>query len=62
MQRSALPPIARYVDEQATEGRVPGDMRLLEVTCGTGRFHTFVKVSAHRDEIFQRHLARTCVH
>jgi ubiquinone/menaquinone biosynthesis C-methylase UbiE len=44
MQRSALPAISQYLRSQAKLGRTPSDMKLLEVACGTGRFHTFIKV------------------
>lgn len=38
MQRSALVPLAQFMDAKNPQG-----MKLLEVACGTGRFHTFIK-------------------
>jgi hypothetical protein len=43
MQRTSLLPVAEYM-----QGRQAGDMRLLEVAAGTGRFHTFIKVGVWR--------------
>eukprot|EP00878_Enallax_costatus_P019970 GHUV01021087.1.p1 GENE.GHUV01021087.1~~GHUV01021087.1.p1 ORF type:complete len:502 (+),score=114.24 GHUV01021087.1:180-1685(+) len=40
MQRTTLVPLAEHI--RAT-GADPAGMTLLEVSCGTGRFHTFVK-------------------
>ncbi len=41
MQRTALLPIAEWLSDQLL---LPEDVCLLEVGCGTGRFHTHVKV------------------
>ncbi len=41
MQRTSLLPIAEWMREQR---RPDSSVRLLEVACGTGRFHTFIKV------------------
>lgn len=40
MQRTSLLPIAEWMAETR---RAAADVRLLEVACGTGRFHTFIK-------------------
>eukprot|EP00775_Hariotina_reticulata_P007520 gene7520-7731_t len=40
MQRTALLPLADYIRDQGLD---PSVMTLLEVSCGTGRFHTFIK-------------------
>ncbi|KAI8475763.1 MAG: S-adenosyl-L-methionine-dependent methyltransferase [Monoraphidium minutum] len=40
MQRSALLGISEWLQET---GRDPSSLKLLEVACGTGRFHTFIK-------------------
>ena len=38
MQRTALRPLAAHLAGRDTRG-----MALLEVACGTGRFHTYIK-------------------
>lgn len=43
MQRQALVPLSAWMKEAAEAGRQEGDIRLLEVAGGTGRFHTFIK-------------------
>ncbi len=40
MQRTALLPLAEFM-----AGRSQSGTRLLEIAAGTGRFHTFIKVS-----------------
>ena len=56
MQRTTLLPIADYVREaesgsgpassaSGASERSPAQLRLLEVAAGTGRFHTFIKVT-----------------
>jgi len=42
MQRTSLVPVADFI---RNHGLDPSGMTLLEVSCGTGRFHTFIKVS-----------------
>ena len=42
MQRQALVPVSEWMKEGA-RGKSEGDVRLLEVAGGTGRFHTFIK-------------------
>lgn len=44
MQRSALLPLHQYMLDNGLD---PSRLRLLELGCGTGRFHTFIKVGAH---------------
>jgi hypothetical protein len=41
MQRSALVPLAQHIRDMGLD---PGSMRVMEACCGTGRFHTFLKV------------------
>jgi hypothetical protein len=41
MQRSALLPLAQHIRDNGLD---PGAMRVMEACCGTGRFHTFLKV------------------
>lgn len=41
MQRTTLVPLAEHI---RSTGADPTTMTLLEVCCGTGRFHTFIKV------------------
>jgi hypothetical protein len=41
MQRSALVPLAQHIRDNGLD---PGSMRVMEACCGTGRFHTFLKV------------------
>lgn len=47
MQRTTLVPISEYVASRA--GATPSsEMRLLEIACGTGRLHTYIKVGGAR--------------
>jgi hypothetical protein len=41
MQRTTLLPVADYI---RSKGLDPASMTIAEVGCGTGRFHTFIKV------------------
>lgn len=41
MQRAALLPLSKWI---RAGGLDPASIRLAEVGCGTGRFHTFIKV------------------
>jgi hypothetical protein len=41
MQRTALLPLAEFI---RSRGLDPARMTVAEVGCGTGRFHTFIKV------------------
>lgn len=43
MQRTTLLPVADYI---RSTGLDPAFMQIAEVGCGTGRFHTFIKVSS----------------
>eukprot|EP00879_Flechtneria_rotunda_P014865 GHRR01015532.1.p1 GENE.GHRR01015532.1~~GHRR01015532.1.p1 ORF type:complete len:444 (+),score=155.17 GHRR01015532.1:980-2311(+) len=40
MQRNSLLPLAEYI---RSKGLNPANMKVVEVSCGTGRFHTFLK-------------------
>jgi hypothetical protein len=42
MQRTTLLPLVDYI---RARGLDPARMQVAEVGCGTGRFHTFIKVS-----------------
>ena len=42
MQRTSLVPLHEYIRDLGLD---PSQLKLLEVNCGTGRFHTFIKVS-----------------
>jgi ubiquinone/menaquinone biosynthesis C-methylase UbiE len=42
MQRTTLLPLAQHIRERGLD---PGAMRVMEACCGTGRFHTFLKVN-----------------
>jgi hypothetical protein len=41
MQRMSLLPLAEFI---RASGRDPGSLTVAEVGCGTGRFHTYIKV------------------
>jgi hypothetical protein len=41
MQRSALLLLVQHIRENGLD---PASMRVMEACCGTGRFHTFLKV------------------
>lgn len=43
MQRAALVPLVEFVSQRSGDALGSG-MKLLEVACGTGRFHTYIKV------------------
>lgn len=46
MQRTSLLPLAQHIRDRGLD---PSQMKVLEACCGTGRFHTFLKVSAEPD-------------